>query len=136
MGWTQETLAQKSGVSERLIAGIERGELENNKTSITLSKVEDLAKALGVSALWLLGADEMQEKHLVSRDEPDIMDAAVDLLQRASDLIDQAKNKLKPRPGSASHRTKPGSASSIEPSAEEALASEEGERIEGEDRKR
>lgn len=132
LGWTQGTLAQKSGVSERLIAGIESGEVERGATSITLSKVEDLAKALGVSALWLLGANEVDEKIPVMEDEPANMEAAVELLKRASALIDEATGKLRPR-AKAESRGRP--ASSTVPSDARALAAKAEEKHDREHRK-
>ena len=50
LGWSQETLAAKSGVSPRAIASYEAGSLPAPRL------LEKLANALGVTPLWLMGA--------------------------------------------------------------------------------
>lgn len=133
LGWTQEALAQKAGVSERVIAGIEAGEVEQGKTSIMLSKVEDLAKALGVSPLWLLGADEMDMSEVAATEEsrPDYTAEALEILNKAAALIDEARDKIRPRKiGHAKSR-----ASSSAPSDATALARRAEEKHDREHRK-
>ena len=51
-GWTQEQLAEKSGLSQQYISGLENG--LRNPTIVT---VYELASALGVSHLDLLAFD-------------------------------------------------------------------------------
>ncbi|MEW6574746.1 MAG: helix-turn-helix transcriptional regulator [Pseudomonadota bacterium] len=51
-GWTQEQLAERSGLSQQYISGLENG--QRNPTIVT---VYELATALGVTHLDLLHSD-------------------------------------------------------------------------------
>jgi len=52
-GWTQDTLADRAGVSKAMISKVERG--ENNPTLVVAAKI---AAALGLTMSQLIGADE------------------------------------------------------------------------------
>ena len=53
-GWTQQELAVHAGVSQGLIARIERGNVRDPAASI----IRRLANALGVTADWLIGMND------------------------------------------------------------------------------
>jgi transcriptional regulator with XRE-family HTH domain len=106
MGWGQKTLAQKSGVAERVISSIESGEAALRDKSINLSTVEALAAALGVNPLWLLGSDRVDGNELMLKDEPDHTLEALQKLEQAESNIDMAKRLLAPSRGSFSYREK------------------------------
>src|SRR5438105_5765508 len=53
LGWTQEVLAQKAGISKGFLS-----DLENNKRNISADTLLDVAKELGLSLDYLMtGAD-------------------------------------------------------------------------------
>ena len=52
--WSQETLADKAGTFQSYISALEQGK----RPSIEATTLFRLAKALGVSAEWLAGAEE------------------------------------------------------------------------------
>lgn len=56
-GWTQEQLAEKSGLSQQYISGLENG--LRNPTIVT---VYELASALGVSHLDLLAFERVVDR--------------------------------------------------------------------------
>lgn len=58
LGWSQTELAKKSGYAEKsMIARI-----ENKQVDLSLSKLELIAQALGVSAAYLFGVSDKQEQ--------------------------------------------------------------------------
>lgn len=65
MGWNQEELGEKAGVSRGHIAKIERGEVANP----TIDVIYRLADALGVSRAYLLGFVE-DPLHAIEETEP------------------------------------------------------------------
>ena len=52
-GWTQETVADKLGISTRAYAKIERGE-----TDVNLSRLQQIAKVMGIELSQLFGLNE------------------------------------------------------------------------------
>lgn len=56
LGWTQEQLAQKAGISKSFLS-----ELENGKRSVSADNLLDLARALGVSLDYLMTGQENEE---------------------------------------------------------------------------
>jgi len=57
LGWTQEQLAQKAGISKSFLS-----ELENGKRSVSADNLLDLARALGVSLDYLMTGEDMDTK--------------------------------------------------------------------------
>jgi y4mF family transcriptional regulator len=57
LGWTQEQLAQKAGISKSFLS-----ELENGKRSVSADNLLDLARALGVSLDYLMTGKEMEKE--------------------------------------------------------------------------
>lgn len=103
LGWSQEALALKAEVAERLISSIESGEVFKKDVGLSLSSIEKLASALGVNPLWLLGSDRMDGNELLVEDSgPDYTAEAVQKLTDAGVLIDEAKRLMVP--GRGSHR--------------------------------
>ena len=75
LGWSQVVLADKSGVSERSIAGY-----ETTGKPATGTRLEKLAAALGVSPAWLIGGgDASMYPEVHSNASP--MDDATNLAQ-------------------------------------------------------
>ena len=65
LGWTQEDLARESGVPQATISRIEKGQRKNPGADV----IRRLARALGVTADWLIGMyneDEDDAPTLVS----------------------------------------------------------------------
>jgi transcriptional regulator with XRE-family HTH domain len=58
LDWTQERLAEESGVPQTHLSSLEHGRIADMKTE-TLKK---LATALGVSTDWLLGLDTQRNR--------------------------------------------------------------------------
>ena len=56
LGWTQEHLAQKAGISKSFLS-----ELENGKRSVSADNLLDLARALGVSLDYLMTGKKNEE---------------------------------------------------------------------------
>lgn len=56
LGWTQDQLAQKAGISKSFLS-----ELENGKRSVSANNLLDIARALGVSIDFLM-TGEVSEK--------------------------------------------------------------------------
>jgi transcriptional regulator with XRE-family HTH domain len=56
LGWTQEQLAQKAGISKSFLS-----ELENGKRSVSADNLLDLARALSVSLDYLMTGREKEE---------------------------------------------------------------------------
>jgi y4mF family transcriptional regulator len=56
LGWTQEQLAQKAGISKSFLS-----ELENGKRSVSADNLLDLARALGVSLDHLMTGRAKEE---------------------------------------------------------------------------
>jgi y4mF family transcriptional regulator len=57
LGWTQEQLAQKAGISKSFLS-----ELENGKRSVSADNLLDLARTLGVSLDYLMTGREKETK--------------------------------------------------------------------------
>lgn len=51
LGWTQRELANTAGMTQNRISEVESGK----RQQMSFSRMRDLARALGVSADWLLG---------------------------------------------------------------------------------
>jgi len=55
LGWTQDVLAQKAGISKSFLS-----DLENSKRSVGADKLLNIARALGQSIDFLMTGDETQ----------------------------------------------------------------------------
>jgi transcriptional regulator with XRE-family HTH domain len=58
LGWTQEDLARESKVPQATISRIEKGQRKNPGADV----IRRLARALGVTADWLIGMYEEDEE--------------------------------------------------------------------------
>jgi transcriptional regulator with XRE-family HTH domain len=63
-GWTQDTLAQRAGVSKAMLSKIERG--ENNPTLVIATRI---AAALDLTMSQLIGADERRRALRMPREQ-------------------------------------------------------------------
>jgi transcriptional regulator with XRE-family HTH domain len=108
LGWSQGTLAQKSGVAERLISSIESGEYLKKDVGLSLSTIEKLAEAMTVNPLWLLGSDRMDGNELLLEEDgkPDHTLEVLQKLTQAETYIDAAKRLLSPARSSTNYRDK------------------------------
>ncbi len=57
LGWTQDQLAQKAGISKSFLS-----DLENGKRSVSAHNLLDLARALGVSLDFLMTGEVSQDQ--------------------------------------------------------------------------
>lgn len=57
LGWTQDQLAEKAGISKGFLS-----DLENGKRSVSADKLLDIARALGVSLDFLMTGRASEEK--------------------------------------------------------------------------
>lgn len=57
LGWTQEQLAQKAGISKSFLS-----ELENGKRSVSADNLLDIARVLNLSLDYLMTGEEPDEK--------------------------------------------------------------------------
>ncbi len=58
LGWTQDQLAQKAGISKSFLS-----DLENSKRSVSADNLLDIARALGVSLDYLMTGRASEDKH-------------------------------------------------------------------------
>jgi transcriptional regulator with XRE-family HTH domain len=57
LGWTQDVLAEKAGISKSFLS-----DLENSKRSVGADKLLDIARALGVSLDYLMTGEASQDQ--------------------------------------------------------------------------
>jgi y4mF family transcriptional regulator len=57
LGWTQDVLAEKAGISKSFLS-----DLENGKRSVGADKLFDIARALGVSLDYLMTGEVSQDQ--------------------------------------------------------------------------
>lgn len=57
LGWTQDVLAEKAGISKSFLS-----DLENSKRSVGADKLLDIARALGVSIDYLMTGEASQDQ--------------------------------------------------------------------------